>query len=76
MHWKRLKIKCYCNNMKTIADIKEELATIQTQLTTVQQSLAVTQDDLQALQDAQPAPAPEIPKVTVPLNTPVELVGQ
>lgn len=58
--------------MKTLSDLRIEL-------TAIQQSLAVMQDDLQTLIDAPvptptPDPAPEIPKITIPLNTPVELV--
>lgn len=65
----KLKSKCNCTTMKTIQDIKDEL-------TAIQQSLTVAQADLQAIQDGTPVPVPDIPKITIPLNTPVELVTE
>lgn len=53
------------NNMKTLTDVRNEI-------TAVQSSLADIQTELQALIDA--VPVPDIPKITIPLNTPVELV--
>lgn len=55
--------------MKSIQDIKDEVTALQVALTTIQ-------TDLQALQDAIPTTldVPTIPQITIPLNTPVELV--
>lgn len=65
MWFKKLKVKCKCN-MKTLTDIRNEITAIQAQL-------AQTQNDIQAIIDSTPS-TPDIPQITIPLNTPIELV--
>lgn len=60
--------------MKTLTEIRDEVTSVQSQL-------AQVQTDLQALIDApttipDPTPTPDVPKITIPLNTPIELVTE
>ena len=73
---KYIKLLFKSKKMKTLQEIKDELTAVQTTLTSVQEALATAQTDIQVLEDSvTPTPTPEIPKITVPLNTPIELVG-